>query len=277
MQVTERPVQTEEKPMCSTEMPVWQTSMAVWQAERAVWPGARCATKEPPRASRHAAVYLALSPASAPMTDDQNAHLAAYGAVEAVLDAHPAPLDTIPAAGKAIGDFRDRLGALRRAVRAQAAFAPQARAKDQTLTTLADAAVPLSQTLAVWAEDTGDVALADQIAFTRTDFTNARDQDALDRAALVQDTAEAHLADLGDYLVTKGDVEALDALVKAFAGAMGQPRHAVGERVAQTRAIETLFPEIGRLLDRRLDRHVERFRGTPFYDEYHAARRVVSR
>lgn len=211
------------------------------------------------------------------MTDDQNSRLAAYGAVETVLGAHPAPLDTIPAAGKAIGDFRDRLGALRTAVRAQAAFAPQAAAKDQRLAALADAAVPLSQALAAWAEDTGDVALADQIAFTRSDFTHGRDQDALDRAALVHDTAAAHLADLTEYTVTRGDVQALDALIEAFAGALGQPRHAVGERVAQTRAIESLFPEIDRLLARRLDRHVARFEGTPFYDEYHTARRIVDR
>lgn len=211
------------------------------------------------------------------MTDDQNARLAAYGAVETVLDAHPAPLDTIPAAGRAVADFRERLAALRRAVRAQAAFAPQAAAKDKTLATLAGAAVPLSQALAAWAEDTGDVALADQIAFTRSDFTNGRDQDALDRAALVHDTAEAHLRDLTDYAVTRDDVQALDALVESFAGALGQPRHAVAERVAQTKAIETLFPEIDRLLGRRLDRHVARFDGTPFHAEYHTARRVVDR
>lgn len=58
---------------------------------------------------------------------------------------------------------------------------------------------------------------------------------------------------------------------------MSQPRHAVAERVAETRAIETLFPEIDRLLARSLDRYVARLAGTPFHDEYHAARRVVDR
>lgn len=211
------------------------------------------------------------------MTDDQNARLAAFRSVETVLAAHPAPLDAVPAAQRTLLAFRERLDALRAAVRAQADYAPQAAAKDARLATLADAAVPLSQAVAAWADDTGDLALADQIAFTRTDFVGGRDQDALDRAALVYDTALAHLAHLEEHGVTRAEVEALDALIDSFADAMGQPRHAIAERVAQTRAIETLFPEIDRLLTRGLDRHVDRFPGTPFHAEYHAARRIVSR
>ena len=211
------------------------------------------------------------------MTDDQNARLAAFSAVETVLDAHPALLDAVPAAQRSLRVFRDRLDALRAAVRAQADYAPQGAAKAARLDALTDAAVPLSQAVAAWADDTGDLALADQIAFTRSDFTHVRDQDALDRAALVFDTARAHADDLTDYGVTAGEIAALDDLIDAFAGAMSQPRHAVTERVAQTRAIESLFPEIDRLLARGLDRHVARFAGTPFHDEYHAARRVTDR
>ncbi len=211
------------------------------------------------------------------MTDDQNARLNAYRAVETILDAHPAPLDAVPAAQRTIQSFRDRLDALRTAVRAQADYAPQGAAKDARLDALADAAVALSQAVAAWADDTGDLALADQIAFTRSDFTHVRGQDALDRAALVHDTAGAHLASLEEHGVTRDEVEALDALIDDFASAISQPRHAVAERVANTRAIETLFPEIDRLLACGLDRQVARFHGTPFHDEYRAARRVVDR
>lgn len=209
------------------------------------------------------------------MTDDQHDHLAAYAAVETVLDAHPEPLGKIPAASRAIDDFRDRLGALRQAAQAQNAVALQGPAKSGARDRLADATFSLSQAVAAWAEDEGDLALADQVAFTRTDLRTNRQQTLLDRAALVHDAARDHLADLGDYDVSKDHVDALDALIAAFAAALGQPRHAVAERKAQTEAIERLFPEIDRLLTRRLDRHVARLDGTPFHAEYVSARRIV--
>jgi len=211
------------------------------------------------------------------MTDEQHAKLASYGAVEAVLDGHPDALAAFPAAERVVADFRGRLGALREAAQAQTAYAPQGAAKDAHLDALTGAAYRLSQAVAAWAEEQGDVALAEQIAFSRSDFQRARDQDALDRAALVHATATAHAADLAGYGVTAGALAELDTLIDAFAGALAQPRHAVAERVAQTRAIEGLFPEIDRILDRRLDRFVAQVEGTPFYAEYHAARRIVDR
>jgi hypothetical protein len=210
------------------------------------------------------------------MTDDQHAKLAAYGAVETVLDAHPDALASIPAAQRAIDDFRRALRDLRGAAQDQTAYAPQGTAKDARLDALTAAAVPIAQAVAAWAEDKGDVALADQIAFTRSDFRRSRDQDALDRAALVHATA-AHVADLADYGVSPGALTALDAHIDSFATALTQPRHAIAERVAHTGVIERLFPEIDRILGRRLDRFVEALEGTPFYDEYHAARRIVDR
>jgi hypothetical protein len=211
------------------------------------------------------------------MTDEQHAKLASYNAVGTVLDAHPAALAPMPAAERAAADFRARLGELREAARTQTAYAPQGAAKDALREALAAAAVRVSQAVAAWAEDEGDVALADQIAFTKTDFRRAREQDALDFAALVHDTATTHAAALADYGVTPAALTELDGHLDAFAAALAQPRHAVAERVAQTRVIERLVPEIDRVLTRRLDRFVAQLDGTPFHAEYEAARRIVDR
>ena len=224
-------------------------------------------------------VYLITSSSTAPtMTDEQTAKLAAYEATETVLDTHPGPLAAIPAAQRAITDFKTNLQDLRDASQDQATYAPQGRAKETHLKALTRVAVPVAQAVAAWAEEQNDVALADQIAFTRTDFLRAREQDALDRAHLVHDEATTHAADLEtDFGITAATLTELDTRITAFADALAQPRHALAERSAHTRRIERLFPDIDRILTRRLDRLVEQLAGTDFYDEYRAARRIVDR
>ena len=56
---------------------------------------------------------------------------------------------------------------------------------------------------------------------------------------------------------------------------MPAARDAEVARGAHTTAIERLMPEIGTRLRKRHDRMMARFRGTPFGDEYRAARAVV--
>jgi hypothetical protein len=211
------------------------------------------------------------------MTDDQHAKLASHGATDTVLAAHLDPLAPIPAAQRAITDFRARLTDLRDAARAQTDYTPRGQAKDALREALADAAVPVAQALAAWADEHDDLTLEAEMDLTRTDFTRAREQDALDRAALVHAAASARAEDLADFGVTPADLAALDAALDAFAAALSEPRHAIIERVAQTEAIARLFAEIDRILTGRLDRIVARFEGTPFHAEYRAARCIVDR
>ena len=211
------------------------------------------------------------------MTDHQHNKLAAYTATEAVLDEHPDALAPIPAAVRAADDFRALLTDLRDAVHDQADYAPQGKAKEALRDALTEAAVPVALAVAAWAEEEGNIALADQIEFVPSDFLKGREQDALDRAALVHDKATEHATDLEDYGIAPDTLTTLDARITAFADALSAPRHAVAERKVHTEAIERLFPQIDRVLTRRLDRLVEQLTGTPFYSEYHTAREIVDR
>lgn len=211
------------------------------------------------------------------MTDHQHAKLASYGATEVVLTAHADAIAGLPAAQRAADEFRDLLADLRDAARKQTDYAPRGEEKGAKREALADVAVPVAMSVAAWAEEQGDISLADQISFTRSDFVRGREQDALDRASIVFDTATANLAELDEYGVEEDVLAALDAHIDTFANALAQPRHAIAERRAQTERIERLFPQIDRLLTRRLDRLVEQLRGTTFYSEYQTARTIVDR
>ena len=211
------------------------------------------------------------------MTDRQNNKLASYAATETVLDEHADALAPIPAAVRAADDFRTLLTELRDAIRDQSDYAPEGEAKQALRDALTKAAVPVAQAVAAWAEEEGDVTLADQLDLTKRDFSHSREQDALDLAALVHDKATEHAAALADYGIAPDTLTDLDAHITAFADALSAPRHAIAERKAPTEAIERLFPQIDRVLTRRLDRLVEQTAGTPFYSEYKTAREIVDR
>lgn len=209
------------------------------------------------------------------MTDRQNDKLRMYRATRTILDAHPDATAPIPAAVRAADAFRDLLRDLEDAIQDQSDYAPQGEAKKALREALADAAVPVALAVAAWAEEEGDIALADQIEFVPSDFLKGREQDALDRATLVHDKADENVLDLDEYGVTPDTVSDLDAHISAFADALSTPRHAIAERKVHTEAIERLFPQIDRVLTKRLDRLVEQLKGTPFYSEYKTAREIV--
>lgn len=207
------------------------------------------------------------------MTDHQHNKLAAYTATEAVLDEHPDALAPIPAAVAAADDFRALLQQLRDTATEQERYTPRGEAKRALRQALADAAVPVAQPTAAWADVNGDPTLAAQMDLHLTDFLQGPQQDAVERATIVLDTATTHATDLLDYGVTPDHLTALDA----FAGALGEPRHAITERMTHTEAISALIPQIDSVLTGRLDRLVEQLAGTPFYSEYKTAREIVDR
>lgn len=209
------------------------------------------------------------------MDERQNNKLRMYTAVETVLDAHPDALDGLSAAQAAATDFRTHLADLRTTAQAQEQYAPAGGIKADLRIALTDAATPVAQATATWARLTGDPLLAEQIDFTRSDFLYGREQDSLERAQLVRDAATTHAVDLTPYGVTPALLADLDAAVTAFADALGEPRHAIAERSAHTEQLDTHFDAIDGILDDRLDPLVEILRGTPFYTEYHTARRIV--
>ena len=211
------------------------------------------------------------------MDADQNNKLRVYNAVETVLDAHPEALTDLVAAQAAATDFRTTLRDLRAAAQEQERYAPGSDIKDDLRLTLTDAANPIAQAVATWARMTGDALLAEQLGFTRSDFLYGREQDSLEHAQLVHDTASANAAALADYGVTQPLLDELDAAITAFSDSLGSPRHAIAERSARTRQIEDLLGTMDELLNERLDPLIEMRRGTPFYTEYHTARRIVDR
>jgi len=210
------------------------------------------------------------------MDDYQKSKLKSYRNTLAVFDRYPDETAAIPALARNVVWVRERVAEVEQAAEDQAGYAPQGRAKAADRTALADAAVPVAQALAARADEDGDEAAADLYDFTHSDFIRGPEQDALDRAGVVLNGARAEdPATLAEYGAEAEDVDALAAAHDAFARGLSAPRNEIIERQAHTLTIERLVPAIGERLRKRVDRMMVRFAGTPFGQEYEAARAVV--
>ena len=193
-----------------------------------------------------------------------------------VFDRYADDVAAVPALARSVAWVRERLGELNDAVKAQATYAPQGEAKQELRDALAEAAVPVAQALSAKADEDGDTTAADLYDFVPSDFLHDTEQDALDRAGIVRDAAQAAApAALADYGISADHLTALDEAYAAFRDALSAPRDAVAARSAHTLAIERLVPALGEHLRKRTDRLMAAQRGTPFGDEYATARTVV--
>jgi len=212
------------------------------------------------------------------MNDYQRTKLDSYRSVVSVFGRYPAEVAAVDALARSAAWVAEQTAALQAAAQDQAGYAAQGDAKASTRQALADAAVPVAQALAAKADEDGDTAAADLYDFDPSDFLYGPQQDALDRAGLVRDAAGAEdPAELAGYGVSAADLDALTAAYDAYDTSLPGARDAIVARSAHTATIERLVPAIGEHLRRRTDRLMARHRGTPFGDEYTAARTLVDR
>jgi len=209
------------------------------------------------------------------MTKRQQARLHSYHATLRVFDRYPDETAAVPALVRAVGWVRDRVAEVDAAVSAQASYTPQSETKDARRQDLATAAVPVAQALAARADEAGDPSTAEQFDLHAWDFLGGPFRAALDRAGAVLAAAREAGDDLAEYGAETADVDALATAHTAFGEAASAPRDEIIEREPHTEAIETLIPAIGERLRKRVDRMMVRFAGTPFGQEYEAARAVV--
>ncbi len=140
---------------------------------------------------------------------------------------------------------------------AQVQSAPSgvAAAKADALVQLDDAAYEVAGGVLSFAEKSGDPTLAGRVQFRRTAVMAGSSNAIVVRCQGIIDAATENLSSLGDHGVTQAKA----------AGA------------AATRQLERLFPEIDRLLEKRIDKLVWQFRESALeiYAKYQVARSIV--
>jgi hypothetical protein len=95
---------------------------------------------------------------------------------------------------------------------------------------------------------------------------------------LIFETASDQLANLADYGVTTGVMDAFELQILDWNDGSQLPRLAISERSAATKELPTLFRTIDGILVKRCDKLMEQFKpgSLLFYDTYHSARKIVN-
>lgn len=101
----------------------------------------------------------------------------------------------------------------------------------------------IAKPMAVFANDTNDYVLRNEIDFALSDLMSGKDVDVRDRWQLVHDRANTHIVALtaGGYGVVAADVTALQTLIDDFVAVESKPRVAKTQSAAATKELKKLF------------------------------------
>ncbi len=139
---------------------------------------------------------------------------------------------------------------------------------------MADAVVVLAQTLSAWADETERFALSETMNLQETDLLMVTEREAIVTSEEVLGAARDYLDQLADYGVSERMLVDVEAALLDFAATLNEPERPAAPPVAPI-SLTTAFDDIDRLLTRRLDPLVHRYKGTPFFERYQAARSIV--
>jgi hypothetical protein len=116
---------------------------------------------------------------------------------------------------------------------------------------MAEAAFPLIGKLVLWAIDTNNATLRNEVDFVLTDLTKAKDTDALNRCQTIYNRANALVTSpppappvFADYGITAMLVGTLNTAILAFAGSLGSVGAAKAITEAATTDLDTAFEEL---------------------------------
>ena len=200
--------------------------------------------------------------------------------VIAYLDKTNSVWSNVPAFATAVTDLKAAVSSIgTEAGRQQSptvgATANKAHARDL----LEDAVVELADQLAAFGEASGKPDLPAIVDLNRSDLDRLIDAELLATAKRVSELATENLAGLADYLVTAAEVTHLTSLADSFGKLKTAPREAVVQRSSATVALPEQIAAATRILRRRIDKLMTRFRklNPDFFAGYRVARVVVDR
>lgn len=166
-----------------------------------------------------------------------------------------AALDHLPAFRKAWESFLELLPAIRQRSRLSQELLPSA-ATEKKLSlreAMAAAGAKISAGFVTWAEDKGDVELAQSAHLPKSTLLNGRALEAAIRADRFLLLVMKYVGKLDDYGVTQERVDDFDDLCQQFSEGIGRPRAVIGERKLANDALPGLFRQADEMLA-RMDR-----------------------
>jgi len=159
----------------------------------------------------------------------------------------------------------------------QASPSGASQAKQSALEHLGDCAVVVAAGVHAHADAIEDLELAGKVDFSRSAIIAGSGAAVVARCKGILAVATEHAESLPDHGVTAAKITALKSAIKTYDGLRTLPRDAGAARTVATKQLKRLFPQVDRLLAKRIDKQMLQFKSSDpeFYDKYQAARVIV--
>lgn len=214
------------------------------------------------------------------MTRKQQNRLDMFNGVHGYMMANGALWQQIPAVVEAVDDLADDIEVINALSGKQSTNTTGVTAdKEQARTAYEDLISEIADQIGAFAAKNENVALEAEVDFTRVDLDKLTDDALINTGNTVARLTGENLTNLAGYSITQDDIDELGALKTRFEDVKGAPRLAIVGRAGQTETLPEALNATTRLLNKRLDRLMSRFRRThpEFFAGYEKSRVIVDR
>lgn len=209
------------------------------------------------------------------MTKREENKLSMYKGVKEILSNNTDVHSSIPVVGEALTSFSGVIDSIDQMNvdfygSTKGATADKVAKEEQ----LIDITSKLANVLYVYAVKTKNNALKEDFKLSKSELGQMRDNDLLNKANQIINSAESHQEDLANYGITPEKVTEARTTLNDFSAAFGNQADKMAERSSSRESLTELFDDADAILYDELDPIMELFSdtNTDFYNEYHSAR-----
>ena len=214
------------------------------------------------------------------MNKYQSNKMNAYVAVRGVLEKNQKTWKTVPVLVKAVEEFSSQVDEIS-AISAQRELdtTGETLAKNEARKDLARHASKLAACGMAYAFDRSDTELEAALDYSYSEIEHVKDADTLQITGSIYELLNRVLPGLDEYLVREDDLRELKRLISRFTDAMKAKGAVKSRRVADTKALASLFSSCDKLLSRKMDRLmiIMKEEHPRFHDSYFNARKIKDR
>lgn len=147
--------------------------------------------------------------------------------------------------------------------------------KDALRKTATQKAIEISKAILAMARITDNILLANEVAYTETDFRKASDNEVDTHLSVIYSAALRNQTELQQYNVTPEKLTELKTAIDAYKAAIGTPKSGTIERKQITDRLATLFADEMVIID-KIDLLIEtlKFSSPTVYTEYQDNRKI---
>lgn len=201
-----------------------------------------------------------------------------YLAVKAVCDANQSTWATLQAFSDGYTDFTTQITTIQSLAQAQLLdTSGLTQDKNAAQLTMCQAAVGIASAVRAYAIKTKNNALAEEVDFSLSDLTGARDAASAENCQNIHDVANTSLASLASYGVTAAKLTALQTAITAFNTALGKVKQTSAGGKTATDQLAAAFDAADTDLAEELDNLIKQFAASApkFVSDYTNARNIV--